>query len=432
VLPQEVIRIKRDGGILADEDVAAFVQGVTDGSITEGQVAALAMAIFHQGMAPGECAALTVAMARSGRTLRWDLNGPVLDKHSTGGVGDLVSLVLAPMVAACGGFVPMISGRGLGHTGGTLDKLESIPGYRVLPGCDIFQRVVGEVGAAIIGQTDDLAPADRRIYAIRDVTATVESVSLITASILAKKLAAGLDALVMDVKTGSGAFMPTVAQARELARSIEIVAAGAGLPTSTLVTSMDEPLAPCAGNAVEVREAVRYLTGEGRDSRLHTVTMALAVRMLVFGGLAESDGQASAMLEQALASGQAAERFARMVAALGGPRDFIERCDAHLPAPEASRPVIATRAGFLAAWDTRALGLAVVTQGGGRTAPGQAIDPTAGLTDIVRVGTRIEAGDVLAVMHGTSRAVGDMVRDAVLAAATVADKPPLEDRMPIL
>ncbi len=280
-LPQEIIRLKRDGLRLSEAEIAQFIAGLASGAVTEGQAAAFAMAVFFRGMDLTERIALTRAMTLSGETLDWrapDLPGPVLDKHSTGGVGDNVSLMLAPMLAACGAFVPMISGRGLGHTGGTLDKLDSIPGYVTQPDLVTFKRVVREAGCAIIGQTDALAPADRRLYAIRDVTATVESVALITASILSKKLAAGLEGLVMDVKTGSGAFMPTLEGARELAESIATVATGAGLPTVSLITDMNEPLASAAGNAVEVKNAVDFLVGRRRDARLHRVTLALGAR----------------------------------------------------------------------------------------------------------------------------------------------------------
>jgi len=429
VLPQEIIRAKRDGLALSVEDLRGFVAGMVDGSIGEAQVAALAMAIYFRGMSGEECAALTMAMARSGVMLEWDLDGPVLDKHSSGGVGDLVSLALGPMVSACGAYVPMISGRGLGHTGGTLDKLESIPGYRTMPGRDEFRRAVRRAGVAIIGQTDDLAPADRMFYAVRDVTATVESIPLITASILSKKLAAGLDGLVMDIKTGSGAFMPTSDQARQLAESIVGVASGAGLPTAALITCMDEPLAPCAGNALEVREAVRYLTGAGRDPRLHEVILALGAPMLILGGLAVDGAGARAMLARTLDSGAAAERFSRMVAELGGPRDFVERVDGHLPAARSTWPVRSEEEGVLASWDTRALGMAVVALGGGRTRVGQGVDHAVGLTSIARVGTGIRAGDVLAVLHCASDeegggASGRAARAAVLDAVRIEAEPP--------
>ena len=325
-LPQEIIRKKRDGFVLTDSEIQFFVQGITQNTITEGQIAALAMAVFFQGMTMPERIALTCAMRDSGSVLDWhelELPGPVLDKHSTGGVGDVVSLMLGPMVAACGGYVPMISGRGLGHTGGTLDKFDAIPGYQTSPLNAIFKKVVKEVGVAIIGQTSDLAPADKRFYATRDVTATVESIPLITASILSKKLAAGLEALVMDVKVGSGAFMPTYEQSEELAKSIVAVANGAGCRTTALLTDMNQVLASSAGNAVEVREAVRYLTGAYRHPRLHEVTMALCTEMLLSGGLAANEQEARTKLQQVLDNGKAAETFARMVAALGGPADFV-------------------------------------------------------------------------------------------------------------
>lgn len=286
-LPQEAIRDKRDGKALPPETIERFVAGITDGSIGEGQVAAFAMAICLRGMSPAETVALTLAMRDSGRVLRWDdLPGPVVDKHSTGGIGDKVSLVLAPVLAACGAFVPMLSGRGLGHTGGTLDKLESIPGYDTRPDLAGLARTLREAGCAIVGQTDDLAPADRRLYAIRDVTATVESIPLITASILSKKLAAGLQCLVMDVKAGSGAFMAALDDARELARSLVEVARGAGLPCTALVTDMNQCLGRHAGNALEVVESLGLLRGEPGDPRLRAVTLALCGEALTLAGLA--------------------------------------------------------------------------------------------------------------------------------------------------
>jgi thymidine phosphorylase len=306
MLPQEIIRKKRDGGRLSEAEIAFMIDGLTRNTVSEGQVAAFAMAIFFRGMDSRERIALTVAMRNSGTVLDWktlDLPGPVIDKHSTGGIGDKVSLMLAPILAACGGFNPMISGRGLGHTGGTLDKLDSIPGYRSQPDLATFRRVVKDVGCAVIGQTDDLAPADRRLYAIRDVTATVESIGLITASILSKKLAAGLDALVMDVKTGSGAFMAKREDSRELARSIVDVANGAGLKTAALITDMNQALGRNVGNALEVLESIDYLTGKARDPRLHAATIALAGELLALGGLADNAeagaNKAEAALERA-------------------------------------------------------------------------------------------------------------------------------------
>ena len=358
MLPQEVIRAKRDGGKLGRDEIEYFVRGIADGTIASEQVAAFAMAVFFRGMDMDERVDLTRAMMRSGDVLDWpDMPGPVVDKHSTGGVGDNVSLMLAPMLAACGAYVPMISGRGLGHTGGTLDKLEAISGYVAKPDNALFRKVVREVGCAIIGQTARLAPADQRLYSIRDVTATVESIPLITASILSKKLAAGLSALVMDVKSGSGAFMPSLESARELAQSIATVATGAGTPTVALLTDMNEPLASAAGNAVEVLNAVDYLTGARRDARLHEVTLALAAEPLVARGLARDLGEARAKLQQALDSGAAAERFERMVAALGGPSGLLRDARALLPKAPVTVPARAPRAGYVAG-DRRACGRA--------------------------------------------------------------------------
>jgi thymidine phosphorylase len=365
-IPQEIIRTKRDGGTLSDEAIAAFVVGIGEKTVTEAQVAAFCMAIFFRGMTMSERVALTRAMVRSGVTLDWrdlDLPGPVLDKHSTGGVGDVISLMLAPMVAAAGGFVPMISGRGLGHTGGTLDKLESIPGYNATPDRDLFRRTVRDIGCAIIGQTADLAPADKIIYGVRDVTATVETIPLLTSSILSKKLAAGLDGLVMDVKTGSGAFMPEFPRSKELAESIAAVAGGAGLPTVALVTPMDQPLASAAGNALEVRWAIDYLEGHHRESRLHGVTMALAAELLVLGGLEADTDAAHGRLDRVLANGRAAELFQAMVTALGGPSDLMEHPDKHLPRAPLVRPVLAGTAGIVTEIDTRAMGMSVVAAG---------------------------------------------------------------------
>jgi thymidine phosphorylase len=306
--------------------------------------------------------------------------------------------MLAPMLAACGLYVPMISGRGLGHTGGTLDKLDSVPGYATQPDLALLRKVVGDVGCAIIGQTADLAPADKRLYGIRDVTATVESVPLITASILSKKLAAGLQYLVMDVKTGSGAFMAKKSGAQTLARSLVSVANGAGLKTTALITDMDEPLASAAGNAVEVQNAVDYLTGRHRDARLHEVTLALGVELLVATKLA-SKTAAPAILQKTLDSGQAAERFQRMVSALGGPHDFVERVAHHLPTAPIIKPVLAGRAGKVARIATRELGIAVIELGGGRRVASDRIDHAVGLTQLAGKGASLAKGDPLCMIH---------------------------------
>ncbi|WP_108124963.1 thymidine phosphorylase [Saccharospirillum mangrovi] len=422
-LPQEIIRRKRDGQTLSDDDIRWFVRGIKDESISEGQVGAFAMAVYFNGLTLAERVALTTAMRDSGTVLRWDLPGPVLDKHSTGGVGDVVSLMLGPMVAACGGYVPMISGRGLGHTGGTLDKLDSIPGYNPFPSNTVLEQTVRELGVAIIGQTGDLAPADRRFYGIRDVTATVESIDLITASILSKKLAEGLDALVMDVKVGSGAFMPTAELSEQLAQSIVAVAEGAGVRTTALLTDMNQVLARSAGNAVEVREAVEYLTGGPRDAALHEVTLALGAEMLLSGGLADSLDDARARLQQSLDNGQAAERFAKMIAALGGPVDFLEKADETLPVAPIIQTIKAPQSGYVQPLTVRDIGLAVVALGGGRTRADQRIDAAVGLTDIVKPGTYIEAGEPLAVAHLRSEAQFAELQQRLIAAMPIADRP---------
>ncbi len=427
MLPQEIIRAKRDDRPLSEAQIAAFIAGLTSGAVTEGQAAAFAMAVFFRGMNLDERVHLTRAMTRSGVALDWReaaLPGPVVDKHSTGGVGDNVSLMLAPMLAACGAYVPMISGRGLGHTGGTLDKLDSIPGYVSQPDLALFRRVVGEAGCAIIGQTADLAPADRRLYAIRDVTATVESIALITASILSKKLAAGLQALVMDVKTGSGAFMPTLEGARELAHSIAGVANGARLPTVALITDMNEPLASAAGNAVEVQNAVDYLTGARREARLHAVTLALGAELLRLSGLESDIDAARAALERALASGAAAERFERMVALLGGPKNFLAQSPALLPAAPVVVAAPPDRAGFVERIDVRAVGMAVVELGGGRARAADAIDPAVGFTALAGLGAEVSASAPLALVHARDEAHAQAAAERLRVAYTIGDAPP--------
>lgn len=426
-LPQEIIRKKRNGEALSTQEIQFFVQGITNNSIGEGQIAALAMAVYFKDMTMDERVALTCAMRDSGMVLTWDhlnLGGPIVDKHSTGGVGDVVSLMLGPMVAACGGFVPMISGRGLGHTGGTLDKLDAIPGYQTSVDNDRFLKVVKEAGVAIIGQTGDLAPADKRIYAVRDITATVESIAMITGSILSKKLASGLEALVMDVKVGSGAFMPTFAASEELAKSIVAVANGAGCRTSALLTDMNQVLASSAGNAVEVREAVRYLTGEYRNPRIHEVTMALCAEMLISAKLASDEQDARAKLQAVLDNGKAAEIFGRMVTGLGGPADFMERYDAYLPKAGIVRPVYATQSGFVTAMDTRELGLAVVAMGGGRRTAGDKLDYAVGLTDFIRLGQSVEADKPLALIHAQTEAQFAEAARMVQAAVKIGDTRP--------
>ena len=402
MLPQELIRKKRDGGVLSRAEVEFFVRGLSDGSISSEQVSAMAMAIYFNSMEFPEIGNLTRAMVASGHTIDWsdlELDGPVVDKHSTGGVGDKVSLMLAPMVAACGAYVPMISGRGLGHTGGTLDKLDSITNYNTLPDLENFKKIVKSVGCAIIGQTEDLAPADKRFYAIRDVTATVESIPLITASILSKKVSAGLDALSMDVKTGSGAFMQTLEDAELLAGSIVNTAAEIGLPAKAVITDMSEVLGRTAGNAVEVRETIDYLTGEYRDGRLHEVVMALAIDMLCMTGLAEDSESAERSITTALEEGKAAEVFSRMVSALGGPNDLMERVEHYLPYAPVTKPVFPDKQGFVKDIDVRMVGNTVVALGGGRKRVEDRIDYSVGLTEVAGVGKEVGADKPIAYVH---------------------------------
>jgi thymidine phosphorylase len=433
MLPQEIIRKKRDGGTLSPEEINFLITGLGAGRVSEGQAAAFAMAVFFQGMNLSERVALTRAMMRSGSVLDWrdlDMPGPVLDKHSTGGIGDNVSLVLAAAVAACGGYVPMISGRGLGHTGGTLDKLDAIPGYRSQPDLDQFRQVVQSVGCAIIGQTADLAPADKRLYAIRDVTATVESIPLITASILSKKLAAGLHGLVMDVKVGNGAFMATLDRAEELAESIVRVATAADLPTTALMTDMNEPLASAAGNALEVKNAVDHLTGRRRDQRLTDVIIALGAEMLVVGKLAEDVAVGRRKIAEAIDTGAAAEVFARMVAALGGPSDFLD-VPSYLPAAPVVWPVRARRCGRVTAIDTRAIGLCVLALGGGRTHPEDRIDLRVGLSEILGLSEPVTPDSVLCLVHAAHSSQAQAAELAVQQAYVIAQAPAFK-RPPVI
>ncbi len=434
-LPQEAIRRKRDGAILAEEDIRRLILGLGDGSLSEGQAAAFAMAVFLRGMNAQETVALTLAMRDSGAVLDWrslGADGRVIDKHSTGGIGDKVSLILAPLLAACGAYVPMISGRGLGHTGGTLDKLSAIPGYRTDVDLATLARVVKQVGCAVIGQTAELAPADRRLYAIRDVTATVESLPLITASILSKKLAEGLDALVLDVKTGSGAFMAEIDAARELARMLLAVAQGAGLAAAALITNMDQALGRTVGNALEVAEAIDFLTNAAREPRLAEVTVSLAAEALLLAGLAPDMPSARVAAQARLDDGRAAERFAQMVAALGGPSDLLERRS--LPQAPCVVPVSPDVPGVVSRLDGRAVGLAVIELGGGRSNAGQPIDVRVGLSEVAGLGERVDSQRPICLVHAADRAAAvraaGRIRTAVIVSDVVpATVPPVHERL---
>jgi thymidine phosphorylase len=421
----EIIRRKRDGHALSTDEIQAFARGLSDGSWSDSQAAALAMAVLLRGMDTAETVALTEAMTTSGEVLDWSqdgLPGPLLDKHSTGGVGDKLSLMLAPIVAACGGVVPMVSGRGLGHTGGTLDKLEALPGYRVDVDRATLLATLRTAGCAIVGASAQLAPADRRLYAIRDVTATVESVPLITASILSKKRAAGLQGLVLDVKVGSGAFMATMDQAQALAQSLVRTSCSAGLPARALITDMDAVLGRTAGNALEVAEAIAFLRDEPVDPRQRELTLALSAELLQLGGLAATVQEALAKAERALTGGAAAEHFARMVAALGGPPDVLRAPG--LAAAPVVVPVSAPNAGYVAAPDVRALGLVVVQLGGGRVRPGDPVDPRVGLSQLLPPGTRVARGDPLARVHAADETAAAAAVQAVLQASRINAEAP--------
>lgn len=428
---EDVILRKRDGGVLAAEELRDFVAGIANGEVSDAQIAAFTMATWFNGMDDDETRALTLAMRDSGRVLDWpDLEGPVLDKHSTGGVGDLVSLVLGPLLAACGAFVPMISGRGLGHTGGTLDKLESIPGFRTDLDPRRMREQVRDIGIAIVGQSAELAPADRRLYAVRDVTATVSSTPLMISSILSKKLAEGLDGLMLDIKYGSGAFLDGPDESVGLAKRMCAIARGAGVPCNALVSSMDAPLAWSVGNALEAREAIRFLRGEAANERLYEVVISLTAELLVLGELAASSGSGRARAESALQTGAAAERFAAMVAAQGGPSRVLEEAETLLPHAPWVRPVYPSREGYVSAIDTLAVGKAVVRLGGGRTRPDGDIDPAVGLDRIAGIGTEVGPDGPLAVIHARNSQDWEHAASALMSAFSVGDQP--ESPVPVV
>ena len=425
MIPQEIIRQKRNGATLSPADIDAFIGALGRGELAESQIGAFAMAVWFRGMTREETVALTLAMARSGDTLSWDgIGRPVADKHSTGGVGDNVSLMLAPIAAACGLAVPMISGRGLGHTGGTLDKLESISGYGITPDAARFRKVVEEVGCAIIGQTGALAPADGKLYAVRDVTATVDSVPLITASILSKKLAAGLETLVLDVKIGSGAFMTSQEEAETLARSLVEVANGGGVKTSALITDMNQPLADAAGNVVELQNCLDFLNGNKAGTRLETVVLAFASEMLMQAGIAANVAEAEGRAREALTSGKAADIFGRMVHALGGPEDLLEHPDRHLVSAPVRKPVLAAADGWLGGCDARGIGVSVIDLGGGRRRPQDKIDHRVGFSDILPLGTKVSKGDRIATVHAADEASAEKAVADLSANYRLVDEAP--------
>lgn len=418
-----IIAALRRGETIEPDALTWFARGLADYSVSDAQAGAFAMAVCLQGLGQDGRAALTLAMQASGKTLSWDVDGPVLDKHSTGGVGDCVSLVLAPALAACGAYVPMISGRGLGHTGGTLDKMESISGVSTSVDEAQFKRIVDQAGCAIVSASADIAPADKRLYAVRDVTATVESLDLITASILSKKLAAGLDGLVLDVKVGSGAFMKSADEARALAQALVQTANLAGCPTTALITDMNAPLAPALGNALEVAEVMKVLRGSERGP-LYELTLALGAQLLFSGGVFTSEDAAREALSNVIVSGAAAERFGKMIVAMGGPLGFVDNPQRYLPEAPVIREVTSLEGGYVSAIDGEALGLAVVALGGGRQVESDLIDPAVGLSDVVPLGAFIVKGQPLARIHAAREGQADRAAQAIRRAITLASNPP--------
>jgi len=402
-LPQEIIKNKRDGKVLSQAEIDFFIRGITNNTVCDAQIAAFAMATYFQGMNSQERINFTQSMVRSGDVMDWsdmNLNGPILDKHSTGGVGDKISLMLAPIIAACGGYVPMISGRGLGHTGGTLDKFEAIPGYDATPNNALFRKTVKNVGCAIIGQTANLAPADKRFYATRDITATVDCIPLITASILSKKLAEGLDGLVMDIKTGSGAFAADLKMAQDLANAI---VEASTVNTTAIITDMSQVIGNAAGNALEVRETIDYLTGEVQEPILHELVTTICAEMLLQGKLVVNFEEGLAKVKESLSSGKAAEVFAKMVSTLGGPIDLIENPSKYLAKANVIQPIYPKQAGFITQMDSRMIGMAVVELGGGRKLSTDKIDFSVGFSDFCHIGDKVEVDKPMAYVHANTQ-----------------------------
>jgi pyrimidine-nucleoside phosphorylase len=417
----ELIAKKRDGGTLAEDEVRGLIDGFMDGSVADYQMSAFAMAVFYRGMSFEETVAMTLAMRDSGKVIDFSrLKAPKVDKHSTGGVGDKVSVCLAPMVAACGVAVPMMSGRGLGHTGGTLDKLEAIPGFRVGLSVAEFRAQVRKIGCALIGQTGALAPADKRLYALRDVTGTVESIPLITSSILSKKLAEGIDALVLDVKVGRGAFMKTEGDARELARSLVRVGRLAKKRVSALLTDMSSPIGFTVGNALETTEALEVLHGGGPDD-LRELTFALGTEMLRAAGSTKSKAQAERLLRQSVDSGRAALKMREIVSAQGGDARVVDEPD-RLGLSRQRATVTATQSGFVTAIDPLEVGYASMALGAGRTRAEDPVDPGAGVRLHVRIGDRVRRGDPLATLYSSKKPLLGAAQERTRASFTVGKR----------
>ncbi len=424
---RQIIEAVRDGKDPSQAELNWFASGLASGNVTDAQAGAFAMAVLLKGLSEEGRVALTLAMRDSGDVLSWDIGKPVVDKHSTGGIGDSVSLLLAPMLASVDVPVPMISGRGLGHTGGTLDKLEAISGIQTDVTENRFRQIMDTVGCAIVSASRSMAPADKRLYAIRDVTGTVPSVDLITASILSKKLAAGLDGLILDVKCGSGAFMETEEDARALAKALVTTANGAGCKTAALITDMSQPLAPAAGNALEIAEVMKGLTNP-KNSRLVDLSLALGAELMVLAGYDTAPEVAAVKLRDALTDGSAAAKFDALVSALGGPEGFSDGWAGRLPEANVIRDIEAPETGVIAALDGYQIGMGVVHLGGGRMRGGDRIDPSVGYSDILPIGSEVKAGEPVARLHAASEKAAQAAERAYLQALTIgkaAKAPPL-------
>lgn len=400
-LIKEIIRKKRDNQELSQDEINFFVQGVTNNTVTNEQISAFAMAVFFNDLTMQERSDLTMAMRDSGDVIVFEnlVNKPIVDKHSTGGVGDLVSIPLAPLVASCGAYVPMITGKGLGHTGGTTDKLQSIPGYNCFPSVEDFKKIVQEVGCAVIGQTSSLAPADKRIYAVRDTTSTVESISMIASSILSKKLASGIKSLVMDVKTGNGAFMQSQEQSENLAKTIVSIAKSVGVPTTAFITDMNESLGYNIGNSLEIIESVEFLKGEKVSPKLKEITFTLGAEMLVVSGVAKDSTEALIMLEKNWQSGKALQVFDAMVDALGGGKDFSKVYKNVLPKAKIVTPIYHKNSGYVKDINNYELGMCLVHLGGGRKSVEDTLDYSVGFENVVKIGNEVNSNNPIAILH---------------------------------
>ena len=424
MIPQEIIRKKRDKISLSEDEVKLFVNGLTDNSFSDAQIAAMSMAIFQNGMTAEETVWMTHAMKNSGDTLEWqDIidSDLVCDKHSTGGVGDKTSLLLAPILAACDLFIPMISGRGLGHTGGTLDKFDSIPGYNTKPDIDVFRQVVKDVGCAIIGQTSNLAPADKKLYSIRDIVGTVESLPLITSSILSKKIASGLKTLVLDVKVGNGSFNSTLEIAQNLARSLVNVAKGAGLECEAILTDMNQVLGRSAGHSLEVIECIEYLTSSKRDSKLETITNELASSILMMIKNISKE-ESLKQINTVLANGKAAEKFERMINALGGSNSFLSTYKKELSNNTFIQDIYLEKQGWIKEIKTRDLGLLLIELGGGRKQVDDKINYHVGYDNVLGIGECVDSSTPVIKVYANSKDDFNKVKNSIINCFIVSDQ----------